>query len=79
MEEEESTCLDALRGTSEQLSEVILPQRIKDGDCCVICLEQISERAIALPCMHKNFDFLCLLSWLQERSSCPLCTYDQSF
>ncbi|KZF21836.1 hypothetical protein L228DRAFT_248591 [Xylona heveae TC161] len=40
---------------------------------CVICLERISELAIAVPCQHHNFDFLCLVSWLQQQSSCPLC------
>ena len=42
-------------------------------DLCVICLDPVSERAAALPCRHQDFDFLCLLSWLEERSSCPLC------
>ncbi|KAI9816576.1 MAG: hypothetical protein M1827_001708 [Pycnora praestabilis] len=42
-------------------------------DPCVICLERISERAVAVPCQHHSFDFLCLVSWLQERSACPLC------
>ena len=40
---------------------------------CTICLEPISERAVAWPCNHLSFDFLCLVSWLQERSACPLC------
>ena len=40
---------------------------------CVICLEQIDEAAIALPCKHASFDFICLVSWLGERPSCPLC------
>lgn len=42
-------------------------------DTCVICLEHISARAIAVPCNHLNFDFLCLASWLQEQAACPLC------
>lgn len=42
-------------------------------EACTICLEPISERAIAVPCNHLTFDFICLVSWLQERSSCPLC------
>ena len=46
-----------------------------DIDLCVICLETVSERAVALPCRHRNFDFLCLASWLQERPTCPLCLY----
>ena len=40
---------------------------------CVICLSAVSERAVATPCRHSSFDFLCLISWLQERSACPLC------
>lgn len=41
--------------------------------CCVICLSAISEACTARPCLHRNFDFLCLASWLQLKSSCPLC------
>ena len=45
-----------------------------DGrEVCVICLERCSEPAVAQPCLHNNFDFSCLVSWLQERASCPLC------
>lgn len=42
-------------------------------DVCVICLERLLEPAIAQPCQHGTFDFLCLASWLQEKSNCPLC------
>ncbi|KAF2629859.1 hypothetical protein BU25DRAFT_429544 [Macroventuria anomochaeta] len=45
-------------------------------DTCVICLSQVTERAITVPCNHHNFDFVCLVSWLQERSTCPLCKTD---
>ena len=41
-------------------------------DLCVICLDSVSERAVASPCRH-HFDFLCLLTWLQQRATCPLC------
>jgi len=49
-----------------------------DGEqnCCVICLEPVSERAVAQPCKHESFDFICLISWLQERACCPLCKAD---
>lgn len=40
---------------------------------CVICLSEISEACTAKPCSHNNFDFLCLASWLQQKTSCPLC------
>jgi len=43
------------------------------GHVCVICLDGITERAVAVPCNHYFFDFLCLASWLQESSTCPLC------
>lgn len=42
----------------------------------MICLDRISEPALAQPCKHDNFDFLCLVSWLQEQPSCPLCKAD---
>jgi hypothetical protein len=42
-------------------------------DTCVICLSVVTERAITSPCNHYTFDFVCLVSWLQERSTCPLC------
>lgn len=42
-------------------------------DTCSICLEHITERAIAYPCNHVTFDFICLASWLQEQDTCPLC------
>ena len=40
---------------------------------CVICLDKISEQAVALPCKHSDFDFACLGSWLQNQHTCPLC------
>lgn len=42
-------------------------------DACVICLEAISERATTIPCKHQHFDFICIVSWLHEQPSCPLC------
>lgn len=49
------------------------PKRDGYRDTCTICLEFISERAVAVPCNHLSFDFLCLVSWLQEQDTCPLC------
>ncbi|EXF74897.1 hypothetical protein CFIO01_04225 [Colletotrichum fioriniae PJ7] len=42
-------------------------------DCCVICLEEITEGCEAQPCHHHNFDFLCLATWLERQTACPLC------
>lgn len=43
------------------------------GDPCVICLETVTEPSIAVPCRHTNFDYLCLISWLEQQPNCPLC------
>ncbi|KAJ5780572.1 hypothetical protein N7457_005732 [Penicillium paradoxum] len=40
---------------------------------CVICLDTITEPCVAQPCHHANFDFLCLVSWLEQQPRCPLC------
>ncbi|KAI8186632.1 putative RING finger protein [Colletotrichum sp. SAR11_239] len=42
-------------------------------DCCVICLDQITEGCEAQPCHHRNFDYLCLVTWLEQQAACPLC------
>ncbi|KAK8050186.1 RING finger protein [Apiospora phragmitis] len=47
-----------------------------NGKCCVICLDTISEPCGAQPCKHSDFDYLCLLSWIQEQPRCPLCKAD---
>ncbi|KAI0002715.1 hypothetical protein F4779DRAFT_117831 [Xylariaceae sp. FL0662B] len=44
--------------------------------CCVICLDNITEACEARPCKHRNFDYLCLLSWLEQQTRCPLCKCD---
>ncbi|KAI1371948.1 hypothetical protein F4677DRAFT_456881 [Hypoxylon crocopeplum] len=44
--------------------------------CCVICLDSITEVCEARPCSHRNFDYLCLLSWLEQQTKCPLCKGD---
>ncbi|KAJ5510470.1 hypothetical protein N7453_002573 [Penicillium expansum] len=40
---------------------------------CVICLDTITEPCVAQPCHHSNFDFLCLVSWIEQQPKCPLC------
>lgn len=44
-----------------------------EPETCAICLEAIHERAVASPCNHLSFDFICLVQWLQEHATCPLC------
>ena len=53
--------------------DVAKETRREGEDPCVICLDFVKERATALPCGHGTFDFLCLVSWLQEQATCPLC------
>ncbi|KAL6245984.1 hypothetical protein RBB50_007137 [Rhinocladiella similis] len=42
-------------------------------ETCVICLDHITQKAIARPCRHDQFDFHCLGTWLQRQQVCPLC------
>lgn len=44
-----------------------------DTDCCVICLEAIDDPCETVPCGHRNFDYVCALSWFLDHPSCPLC------
>lgn len=56
-----------LQTTLEQVASA------SDKDCCVICLGEISELCEAQPCGHRHFDYICLITWLEQRKSCPLC------
>lgn len=79
------SCMDTLSAPPHSTSsgpDGTLQQKGKAKDVapesCVICLDPISERAITVPCNHYSFDFLCLASWLQQCSTCPLCKADVS-
>ncbi|ROT35797.1 hypothetical protein SODALDRAFT_328184 [Sodiomyces alkalinus F11] len=58
-----------LRTTVEGISS----QPIASDDCCVICLSDLSEPCEAQPCGHGHFDYLCLITWLEQQAACPLC------
>ncbi|OAX78532.1 hypothetical protein ACJ72_07159 [Emergomyces africanus] len=64
---------EILRKTLDEVAESQSSSNDVHLNPCVICLEQITEAATAQPCKHASFDFLCLLSWLQQRPACPLC------
>ena len=68
MVDEDEQCIDRRHNQEAQVLDTGSVQ-----DACVVCLEPISERAIASPCNHCSFDFLCLISWTELRASCPLC------
>ncbi|KAI2603048.1 uncharacterized protein GGS25DRAFT_509741 [Hypoxylon fragiforme] len=62
------------------LAEVVLPSERQSGNtanqneiCCVICLDRVTEACEARPCGHRNFDYVCLINWLEQQAKCPLC------
>lgn len=54
-------------------SQTDAPRVVDASCCCVICLSDISEPSTAQPCGHRNFDFMCLASWMSLKTTCPLC------
>ena len=67
---------NANRDVDEHPSTLKEAETIEHSTVCTICLDTISERALASPCRHDTFDFHCLLTWLQESPTCPLCKAD---
>jgi Ring finger domain len=67
--------VDAPTASQNLLPQAIIQQQTIAADIqtCVICLETITERAVALPCKHDCFDFPCLGNWLTKHTTCPLC------
>ena len=61
---------EVLQKTLREVAE----EELEDADPCVICLETITEPCVSIPCKHTNFDYLCLISWLEQQPNCPLCT-----
>ncbi|KAJ5692469.1 hypothetical protein N7462_001892 [Penicillium macrosclerotiorum] len=51
----------------------VADEDVAGTDPCVICLDTVTEPSIAVPCKHTNFDYLCLLSWVEQQATCPLC------
>ncbi|KIX07582.1 uncharacterized protein Z518_02235 [Rhinocladiella mackenziei CBS 650.93] len=58
---------------NEIVPSIAEPSSLVRSEQCVICLDLISEKAVALPCQHEQFDFPCLGTWLQRQQVCPLC------
>ena len=49
-----------------------------DSAACPICLEALDEASSALqmPCAKQHvFHKACLLKWLDERNTCPICRH----
>ncbi|CAI7659638.1 unnamed protein product [Penicillium manginii] len=64
---------EVLQKTLKEVADEGANGEANDPDPCVICLDSITEPSVAIPCNHSNFDYLCLLSWLEQQPSCPLC------
>ena len=64
-----------LQNTLQQISSMATGANLK---CCVICLDDVVEQCEALPCRHNDFDYLCLITWLENCPTCPLCKSDVS-
>lgn len=62
-----------LQNTLQQISSLAADGNTK---CCVICLGDLVEQCEAQPCQHNNFDYICLITWLEQRATCPLCKSD---
>ncbi|KAF4461740.1 RING U-box [Fusarium albosuccineum] len=65
-----------LQTTLQQISSQGVSDRATEP--CVICLGNLVEPCEAHPCRHNNFDYLCLVTWLEKRATCPLCKSDVS-
>ena len=46
-------------------------------NCCAVCKDEfnLGEECLSMPCNHYFHDN-CLLPWLKERNSCPICRYE---
>ncbi|KAG5975052.1 hypothetical protein E4U56_004021 [Claviceps arundinis] len=71
------------RETDCNLKQLVLQKTLEEvasrsedaaaANCCVICLDIVTEPCKAFPCGHYNFDYLCVSNWLFEVPRCPLC------
>jgi len=61
----------------ESLPQILITQNIVEKSKCPICFEDLHSQKIAvkLPCEHI-FDKDCLLPWLNEHHTCPVCRYE---
>ena len=58
----------------------ITKEKIKEfgfENSCAVCKDEfiIDEECLSMPCNH-NFHKDCIIPWLKERNSCPICRYE---
>lgn len=46
-----------------------------DHPRCTICLEELTEKAVIMPCNHM-FNRDCIDQWLKIHNQCPVCRYE---
>lgn len=63
------------QGVSEEYLDNLPPMKADKEADCNICLEKVGSngnKSCELPCGHA-FDKGCLVTWLKEHDSCPVC------
>ena len=49
-----------------------LTERIKNGDVCSICYDQVNTKTV-IKCCGNSFCLECICRWLKIKNTCPLC------
>ncbi|CAK56300.1 unnamed protein product (macronuclear) [Paramecium tetraurelia] len=46
------------------------------SECCTVCQEEYqTQEAVQMPCQH-HFHSDCLIPWLKQHNSCPVCRFE---
>lgn len=57
-----------------ELSETLKPCDAAPEQDCVICLDNLTDECVSLPCQHK-FHKDCIEPWITNTGSCPSCRW----
>lgn len=65
----------------EKLEKITITDKVLENfgveNSCAVCKDEfgVGESCLVMPCKH-HFHNDCLLPWLKERNSCPVCRYE---
>ena len=59
-----------IKDTKEKIK--MIEDRIKDVDCCIVCMDTINNPSVA-NCCQNVFCFSCLVTWISIKNNCPNC------